>query len=229
MLARMDEMRVGSVLRAIRRRMGLSQAVLAGRAAVSQATVSRCERGELEQLSVATVRRVLSAAEIRLDLVPRWRGADLARLVDEAHAGMVERVNRLLATADWEALAEVTFSVYGERGSLDVLGWHRASRSVLVVEVKSRLVDLQDTLAALDRKVRLAPQLAAERGWGGSPVSAWLVVRDSRTNRRVLAAHRLTLRTALPTDGRSVAGWLRRPVGTVRALSFLPDSPPRNR
>ena len=191
----------------------MSQAGLAARAGVSQASVSRCERGDLAQLSLDTLRRILLAAEVRLDLIPRWRGADLGRLLDEAHADMVERVGGMLASVGWEPQPEATFSVYGERGSVDVLALHGASGSILVVEVKSRLVDLQDTLAALDRKVRLGPQLAADRGWRAAPVSAWLVVRDTRTSRRVLASHRLTLRSALPTDGRTVAGWLGRPVG----------------
>jgi hypothetical protein len=47
-----------------------------------------------------------------------------------------EAVTRLLADDGWEAVPEVTYSIFGERGSID-LAWHPASRTLLVIELKS--------------------------------------------------------------------------------------------
>ena len=62
-------------------------------------------------------------------------------------------------------MPEVSFSVGGERGSVDVLAWHPGAGIALVVEVKSVVPDLQATLHGLDRKARIGPTLARDRGW----------------------------------------------------------------
>jgi hypothetical protein len=59
-------------------------------------------------------------------------------------------------------------------------------------------------------------------GWAAINVGVWLVVADTRTNRRALATHATALRTKYPADGRTIRSWLRHPEGRVLALSFLP-------
>lgn len=132
------------------------------------------------------------------------------------------------AHAEWVAEPEVSFSIWGERGSVDILCWHAPTRSLLVVELKTELVDVNDLLATLDRKRRLAAEIAGSRGWRPSLVGSWVVVAASRTNRRAVAAHAGVLRAKLPVDGRSVAGWLRHPAEQLNALSFLPSVQGRN-
>ncbi len=150
--------------------------------------------------------------EIRLDLTPRWHGGELDRLLDAHHARLAGAVSHDLAAARWLVTPEASFSIYGERGSIDLLAWHTPTRALLVVEVKTEVVDLQDLLSTVDRKKRLATRIAAERGWlAASGVSVWVVVSESRTNRRRLAAHRALLRTAYPLDGRTIGAWLRAP------------------
>jgi hypothetical protein len=123
----------------------------------------------------------------------------------------------------WVFEPEVSFSIFGERGVIDVLGWHREARVVLVIELKSEFVDINEGMGTLDRNVRLAERIARERGWDSIAASAWLVVADTRTNRRALAAHATVLRAKYPADGRTIRSWLRRPVGRVLALSFMPN------
>jgi hypothetical protein len=60
-------------------------------------------------------------------------------------------------------------------------------------------------------------------------MASWVLLEDSRTNRRHVAQHRAFLRTAFPADGRSTAAWLRRPSGPIRCLSFLPIVQPTKR
>ena len=221
----MDDQRLGSAIRLARQTRGWRQVDLATQARVSQATVSRIERGHVASLSVGCLRDVSTALEIRLDLVPRWRGGDLDRLLNRAHSALHESVARTFRDSlrAWSLSPEVSFAFYGERGVIDILAWHAEARSVVVIELKTDIVDVNELLGTLDRKRRLAPKIAAERGWAPVSVSTWLIVLDSRTNRRRVAAHAAMLTSAMP-DGRSAVGrWLRDPVGSVHAISFWTD------
>jgi transcriptional regulator with XRE-family HTH domain len=225
---RVDDLAIGRSLRAIRVRKRLRQADVAELAHVSPSTVSRVERGRMEHLQLGTIRSVCAVLDVRIVLQARWEGGELDRLVSSRHSAMHEVVARLfLEVPEWITAPEVTFSEFGERGSIDILAWHPATRSLLVIELKTEIVDVQDTVAVLDRKVRLARKIATDRGWRPAIVSAWLLVADGRTNRRRVEAHRTMLRNAYPHDGRRVAAWLREPEGRILALSFLSSGPGR--
>ena len=77
---------------------------------------------------------------------------------------MHERVAAVFATLpSWTAVPEVSFSVFGERGVIDWLAWHEPTGSLLVIELKTAVVDVQALLGTLDRYERLAPGVARER------------------------------------------------------------------
>jgi putative transcriptional regulator len=222
----MDDLIVGRVFRAARVKRRWRQDDVAAAAGVSRATVSKLERGRLENVQLGTIRVVGAALGIRVSTELRGPGAEVDRLLGAHHSAMHEAAAQLFAgLPDWVALPEVTFSIYGERGSIDILAWHAATRSLLVIELKTELVDVQDTVGTLDRKVRLATKIARRRGWDPLTVSTWLLVAESPTNRRRVDAHRAMLRSRLPADGRAMARWLGRPVGPIAALSFLSGAP----
>lgn len=176
-------------------------------------------------MSFGALRRVCGELDARVDLALRWRGGDLDRLLNARHSALHETFARTAgSTPGWVFVPEVSFAIYREHGVIDVLGWHATSRSLLVVELKTELVDLQEHLGTLDRKVRLAPRVAADRGWRVTNVGAWLVVAPGRMNRRRIAAHSALLRSALPAGGGEVAAWLREPSGPLRALSQVPNA-----
>jgi hypothetical protein len=95
---------------------------------------------------------------------------------------------------------------------------------LLVVELKTEIVDVNELMGTADRKRRLALEIGRERGWNALHVATWLIVADSKTNRRRVAAHATTLRAAYPIDGRSIAAWLHRPEQPVACLSFWTDA-----
>lgn len=225
----MTDQRLGGAIRFLRIRRRWRQADLAQRAGCSQSAVSRIERGHLGSVKLDTIRAVAAALDMRVDLVGRWRAGDLDRMLSSAHSGLHEVVAQRFGDLDgWEFAPEVTFSSFGERGAIDILAWHPATRALLVIELKTELVDLNELLATLDRKRRLAPEIARERGWLDRPasVSAWVIVADSSTNRRRATDHATMLRAALPLDGRAIRGWLARPTGGVGCLSFWSTSQP---
>ena len=222
MLTGMDPVRLGHHYRALRLRRRWRQTDLGTKARVSRSTISRLERGRLDEVSVATLRTVAEALDASLDIRLRWNGENLDRLLDEAHAGLVEDLVRRLHADGWLTEVEASFSIRGERGSIDVLAYHEATGIVLVSEVKSVVPDSQATLYGLDRKGRLAPDIARERGWRCRGVARLLVIGDSSTSRRRIESLAETYRAAFPRRGWDVTRWLRSPDGPIAGLMFLP-------
>jgi hypothetical protein len=168
------------------------------------------------------LRSVGAALEINIDMVVRWRSGDLGRLLNARHAALHEAFAiRLKDAAGWVLEPEVSYSIFGERGVIDALAFHTASASLLVVELKTEIVDVNDLMPSTDRRRRLARQIADERGWAAHSVSTWVVVADSRANRRALARHETVLRTTFPDDGHHVRTFLSTPEGTIRAMRFM--------
>ncbi|MFL5678987.1 MAG: helix-turn-helix domain-containing protein [Chloroflexota bacterium] len=217
----MDGVRFGRGLRAIRLRRGWRQADLAREAGVSRSVVSRIERGLGDRVLPIDLERVATPLGARVTVRLDWRGEDFDRLLDADHAAVVDAVVRLLTAADWQTAAEASFNVYGERGSVDVLAFHGASATLLVVEVKTVVPDMGSMLMALDRKRRLAPRVAAERGWRAKTVGRLLVIPDSPTARRRVAALGATFATEFPARNVEVRRWVARPAGRISGLWFL--------
>jgi transcriptional regulator with XRE-family HTH domain len=193
-------------------------------AGLSPQVVSRIERGRVDEVSIRSLRAVARVLGIRLDLVARWRGGELDRLVNSRHAALHEALLRWLKDEpDWEVASEVSYSVYGERGVVDFVAWHRVRRALIIGELKSEFVDPNELVGTMDRRRRLAAQIVKDRGWVPLIIAVWVVVDDQRTNRRQLARHRELLRGAFPMDGRTIRRWLRSPSGPIAALSFLPN------
>ena len=159
-----------------------------------------------------------------LEVRARWHGEGLDRLLDSTHAHLVELMVQMLGDVGWEAGVEVSFNRYGERGAIDVLGWHATSRALLVVEVKSVVPDAQAMLSEHDRKARLAEVIGRSRGWNALQVGRLLVIADSSTSRRRVLALPGTFAAAYPDRAIAVRRWLRRPQGALSGLLFLSDS-----
>jgi transcriptional regulator with XRE-family HTH domain len=215
---------VGRVIRALRRRRGWRQLDLANRSGVSQRHISTIERGHLDGSSLRTIRKLGAALEVRVELTPSWRGAELDRLLDAEHARLVAATARRLEAVGWLIRLEVTYSEYGERGSIDVLGLRPGERACLVVEVKSTIASAEATGRKLDEKARLAPGIVLRReGWRPEVVGRVLVVPETSSLRRLMTGSS-ALAHMLPIDAAAVRAWLRRPIGTDAATWFLSGS-----
>jgi transcriptional regulator with XRE-family HTH domain len=217
-----NDPRLGTAYRALRRRKNWRQRDLAAAVGVSQQFISKLECGHVGDVSVDELRAVASALDSTLALDMRWHGGGLDRLLDEQHAVVLGSTASMLTGLGWLTDVEATYSHFGERGSIDIMAWHEATRVLLVVEIKSELVSIEATLRKLDEKARLAPVVARER-WPGraSAVGRMLVLPSTTTERRRVARHSAVLDAALPLRSESLRSWLRRPAGQANGLLFL--------
>jgi transcriptional regulator with XRE-family HTH domain len=204
-----------------------TQRELAKRVGVSAGLVSLVERGHLDSVSTRVLRKLAAALDCRVQLRLITRGGDVDRLLNAGHAGLREEVVRFIgALPGWLLQPEVSFAVYSERGIIDILCFHAPTGSLLVVEIKTELVSFEDLLGTMDIRLRHARTIARERGWLANSVSAWVVVAESRANRRRAQRQRATLGASYPANGIKMRAWLRRPSGAIRSLSFWSNSNP---
>jgi transcriptional regulator with XRE-family HTH domain len=218
----MDGRRVGRLIRAVRQELGLRQVDVAARAGVSQRAVSRVELGELDELMFRTLDKVAGAVQVTLTLNANWRSGAGDRLLDQVHASIVAVVASTLTAAGWTIIPEYTFNHFGDRGSVDILAFHAASGTLLIVEVKSRIHDLQDLLARLATKVRVVPGLVAhERGWQVLHVARLIVVPGTTANRSVVSRHRAIFDASFPARGTQIRRWLQAPSSALAGVWFL--------
>jgi len=160
-------------------------------------------------------------------LLVQWRAGALDRLLDEHHAALAGRVATDLRGAGWLVETEVTYSEYGERGSIDLLAFQPAARVLLVIEVKTDLASAEGTLRKLDEKARLAAKVGQLRfGWPARTVTRLLVFNEESTLRRRVARHEGLFRLALPMRGREIRRWLLAPTATRGGIWFLSASDP---
>ncbi len=218
----MDDVRIGRILRQLRHRKHWRQRDVADAAGISQSAISLIERGHLATVSIRVLRRTFAAVDARFEGEVTWRGGLVDRLLDEDHARLVSAFATELVRSAWEVHVEVTFSEFGERGSIDILALRRADGIALVVEIKTRLMAVDDTIRRLDVKSRLVTKVVFDRfGWRPAIVGRLLVIEESATSRRRVAAHDGALGAALPDRGRIVRTWLHRPAGRFSGLRFV--------
>jgi len=216
--------RLGRLARMLRVRQRLTQVALATRAGVRRRAVSLLERGRAGALRLREVEAIVLALGARVDLRLLWNGPELDRLLDEAHAALGVAVKRRLERWGWLVRVEVSYSHFGERGRIDLLAFHPATRVLLVIELKSELVDVQALLGSLDVKVRLAARVAERFGW--SPrvvVPAIVFLEHSATRKRLARVNALFDQFAL--RGREAISWMRRPTeATPRGILWFANA-----
>ncbi len=193
--------------------------------------VSLVERGHLDSVGLRTVRGLFRVVDARCDLVASWRGGGLDRLLDEGHAALVAGSVLVLRAAGWQVVVEASYSVYGERGSIDILAAHRAAGVALVEEMKTDLTSVEGLARKTDEKERLVrTHLCEERfGFRPSAVGRVLVLPETGRVRRQVERLGPVLDALFPARTRQVRRWIREPGGGLAGSLFLSDTNPRGR
>jgi transcriptional regulator with XRE-family HTH domain len=214
---------LGRIARRLRMRQRWTQVMLAARAGVSRRSVSKLECGGADGLRLRTITAVMSALGAHVNVRVSWNGPGLDRLLDEGHAAVGASVKRRLERWGWLVRAEVSYNHYGERGRIDLLAWHPICRVLLVIEIKTDLVDVQDLLGTLDAKARLARNVAERFAWEVRSVVPAIVFAEDRTTRnRLERVNDLFDRFAL--RGRAATTWMRNPDSAPSGVLWFTDA-----
>ena len=214
----------GASVRAVRTALGLTQRGLARRIGRAQSYVSMVERGLIQGLSIAEA-----------DAISRSLGGTLvigieapvlvagSRQRDAAHARCVAYVARRLVRDGWVVQREVQVGSHDRPGWIDVLAFNPRSRVLLIIEVKTELVDLGGLERQLGWYEREARRAAMAFGWQAAAVmSAALLLSTKATDDR-LRENTAGIRQAFPHRWRDLMSvlhgdaWIRQ----GRALALI--------
>jgi transcriptional regulator with XRE-family HTH domain len=187
--------RIGSDARTTRLALGWTQADVARRARMSQASVSRLEAGDVN-LAVSIATRAFAA--LGMQLVLKAYPADGIGLRDSGQLALAEQI-RTLAHPSWRAVLEAPT---GEgRQAADVL--FIGPSAGIHLELDSAFADFQAQLRSGHLK-RDALQARL-----GIPLAFVLVVRDTARNRTAAQPHAAVIRQALSAGSREVVAAIR--------------------
>src|SRR5688572_20048440 len=119
-----EDERLGELFRVLRLQQQLTQEDIATATSIPVLDIRRVEDGRAGAVLYGRIRRLFGEIEGRARISVWWKGAAADRLLDERHAYYVERSARVVRRAGWAVPSEVTYSEFGERGSIDLFG-HR--------------------------------------------------------------------------------------------------------
>jgi transcriptional regulator with XRE-family HTH domain len=182
---------------------------LADRAGVSRWLVYLAERGE--PISMEAALRLIGALGLRLEVEltdPRRRERPI-RQADIVHSAMGEFEARHLRPHGFGVGVDEPYQHYQFAGRADLVAWSLEQRSLLHIENRTQLPDLQDMAGRFNAKRAYLGQVLAER----------LGIRRWQSETHVIAAlwssevlHVLrmrseTIRAVCPDSGIAFAGW----------------------
>ena len=186
-------------MRAVRVALGLGQRDLARRIGRAQSYVSLVERGRVPGLSIAEAEAICDAlgatfvlgieAPVLLE-GPRQR--------DAAHARCVAYVARRLARNGWIVQREVQVGTPGRPGWIDVLAFNPETRVLLVIEVKTQLVDFGGLERQLGWYQREARRASRPFGWAPATVAPLALLLATQLNDERLRDNAASIRQAFP-------------------------------
>ena len=208
----------GRLIRHARQTVGWSQRELGRRAGVSQAAISRLERGVPSGLDLDDLERIAAAlgASIRMTLQAPFL-ADRARQRDRVHARCVAHVAARLRRLGWDVAMEVEIDGRNGPGWIDVLAFHAESGTLLVIEIKTEIHDvgqIQRTLAWYQRRAWAAGRA---RGWSVRRTHAALLVLATDAVDARLRENRDVLNEAFPGRASDLKGLTSDPVHADQA------------
>lgn len=220
--------RCSAVIRTERRSMRWSQRELSRRTGVPQSTISLIERGLGKAIRTDDLDCLLSALGVEYWLGVRGPTHLDLRPTDLVHARCSAYADRRLRAAGWRVAREVEIGGPRSRGWIDLLAYHPLRGVLLIIEIKTELLDI----GAVERTIgwyEAQASLAARRlGWRPRQVATALLVLDSTNNQMSVRAARDVFARAFPGRAAALADLL----AGVRAhpdQRFLAMIDPRSR
>lgn len=206
--------RLGVALREARQTAGLRQVDVADRAGVSQAWVSRMERGLGRTASLETWASVAAAVHQQLvAFLEHAPGADRPR--DYEHLKRQQLVIEAAMQGGWRATPELAIDpAWTHSRSVDVLLERPSSRESIVVEIWDFFDDVGAAVRGLDGKVAALVRMHQQQGAAGGDawaVGGLFVVRGTRRNRALIQEFHTLFASRFPAAGGDWLAALRDP------------------
>ena len=195
-------------------------------AGLSRSVVDRIELGQSGRVALEDLENLARALDGQLGLDFRWRGEQLDRLIDERHTAIVDRAVAIYRDARWDVAVEATFSIFGERGSIDVFAHHPVADVVAVNEIKASIGEAGNTV---HRRRPQGQARSADRGVAGMAVPRRRPIPDRRRGIDVARPGQRgtpdTFRTAFPAATAGVPRMDPRPGRPTAERDPLPRAP----
>ena len=210
---------IAALLRRERMAAGLTQERLARAIGISQSRLSRYETMKAFRPRLDVLGRAFAVLQVHVEIEPRRPIGERQR--DRGHAFVLAYLLRRVPTG-WLSDSEVTVRQGRRRGWLDLLLYHPGSRILLVLEIKTEIHDVGETLRTLRWHAERALPAALERGWRPRVVIPVLVVLATTEATERLVAARPVIAAALPGDARGLADLLA--IGASAARTDVSES-----
>jgi transcriptional regulator with XRE-family HTH domain len=208
---------------------GWSRRELARRARLSRHVVDRIENATAVP-SLLAIARLFETLGIEAELATRAPFLlDGTRQKDAAHARCSAYVHRRLRRHGLLVEREIEIVHGRTHGWIDLLAFESASRTLVVVEIKTQIEDvghLERTIGWYERQSWVA---CRRLRWRPTRVVSWLVILDTDAVETRLAANKEAVRLAFPERAAAVHRWLKDPTASPAPARALTLVDPRNR
>lgn len=177
--------------------LDITQRELAAAVGVSRAHIASIETGRCNP-SLDVIQRISDRLELALDLTALVPQILTPRRRDLVHAWCMGYVERRLRRAGYSVRREVEVLVGRSHAWVDLVAFDPRTRTLFLIEIKTRI----DDLGALERQVdwyeREAWALAQRFGWVPQRVVTWVLALASDEVEATLRVERDGLRSAFP-------------------------------
>jgi DNA-binding XRE family transcriptional regulator len=203
--------------------LDITQQELASAVGASRSHIAGIETGRVNP-SLDLVMRIGEALGVDLQLVGQRPVIIDPRSGDLVHARCSGYVDRRFHRAGWLTRREVEVVHARSHGWIDLLAFHPATGTLVIVEVKTRL----DDLGAIERQMawyeRTAADTALRFGWRPKAVTSWLLLLASEEVETAVLRSRDVLREAFgdrASEMRAVLGGATPPMSDRRGLALI--------
>jgi transcriptional regulator with XRE-family HTH domain len=196
--------------RETRMMLDVTQAELARSGGVSRSHIAGIETGRVNP-SLDLVSRIADRLGIEVAFVARPPLIVSRRTHDVVHARCSGFVDGRFRRAGWLTAREIEIAEPSAHGWIDLLAYEPVSRTLVIVEVKTRL----DDIGAVERQIgwyeRRAVNAAQAIGWRPSRVLSWLIVLASDEVERAIRMNREVMLRSFPARAVTMRGVLADP------------------
>jgi transcriptional regulator with XRE-family HTH domain len=215
--------RIGVIVRTGRESLRWTKTHLGERTGISRQMIAAVESGQGNP-SLDVIAALLDGLDIDLELVGRGPIAiDGSRSHDAAHAICSAYVQRRLEAGGWEVAREVRIEDGRYIGWIDLLAFHPPTRTLLVIEVKTRIDDIGAIERSIDWHARGARRAAERQGWQPERIGAWVLALATDEVENELHRNRVVWDSGFPRRARGLAEDLVAPeqINEGRALALI--------